>query len=104
MYQTTRSNDRDLRKPQCQSAKQPAIATVDKSIQRRVGEKTDLSLSMRLPSMTTLKLNTKRVDRFAPNINGGRESQSYVDDDNEPDVLLSPTFRWEPREELDAFA
>ena len=99
-----RSNDRDLRKPQCQSAKQPAIATVDKSIQSRVGEKNDLSLSMRLPSMTTLKLNTKRVDRFAPNINGGRESQSYVDDDNEPDVLLSPTFRWEPLEELDAFA
>lgn len=54
--------------------------------------------------MTTLKLNTKRVDRFAPNTNGGRESQSYVDDGNEPDVLLSPTFRWEPSEELDAFA
>lgn len=104
MYQTTRSNNRDSKKPQCQSAEQPAVATVDKSKQSRVSEKTDLSLLMRFSSITTLKLNTKRVDRFAPNTNGGQESQSYVDDDNEPDGRLSPTFRWQPSEELDAFA
>ena len=59
---------------------------------------------MRLLSMKTPKLNTKRVDRFTPNTNGGQESQSYVDDDNEPEGLLSPTFRWKPSEELNAFA
>ena len=50
-------------------------------------------------------MEDKKVSRMLMTIRTrGQESQSYVDDDNEPEGLLSPTFRWKPSEELNAFA
>lgn len=83
-----------------QSVEQSAVASVDQSGKVRAKKPLPIDVVVIDENAQAKHL---RVDKCTPaNANGGQESQSSVDDDSDPNGLLSPNSRWEPSEELDA--